>query len=99
MSRETGHPVVYPDNIDRTAITAALSTLPTDRDRAVAGLESFLDTAGYPWDVDAIVESQATAAEFWESDVTYETFADWVHSDAHRDLTVYRMPQRRPDGH
>ncbi len=91
-ARKQGHPVpVYPDNIDRTAITAALSTLPNDRDRAFERLESLLDTSGNPWDVDAIVESQATATEFWESDVTYETFADWVHSDADRDLTVYRI--------
>ena len=91
-AREQGHPVpVYPDNIDRTAITAALSTLPNDRDRAVERLESGLDSLSNPWDVDAIVESQATAAEFWESDVTYETFADWVHSDADGELTVYRI--------
>jgi hypothetical protein len=91
LARKQGHPVpVYPDNIDRTAITAALSTLPNDRDRAIGGLEIGLATTGNLFDVDAIVESQATAAEFWESDVTYETFADWVHSDADRDLTLYR---------
>ena len=90
-ARQQGQPVpVYPDNIDRAAITAALSTLPNDQDRAVTGLETLLVTTGSPWDVDAIVESQATAAEFWESDVTYDTFADWVHSDAEPELTVYR---------
>lgn len=90
-ARKQGQSIpVYPDNIDWAAIAAGLSTLPKDRDRAIVGLEMVLSTTANPWDVDAVVESQATAAEFWESDVTYETFANWVNSDTDRDLTVYR---------
>ena len=90
-ARELGNSVpVYPDNIDRSAITAAVSAFPSDHDRAIENLEFALSMTGYPWDVDAIVESHATAAEFWESDATYDSFTAWVQAKAESELDVYR---------
>ena len=90
-ARERRNPdPVYPGNIDRSAITAALSALPSDFDRAIEGSEFGLSMlAGYRWDVDGIVESHATAAEFWESDATYDSFTAWALANDDPDLGIY----------
>jgi hypothetical protein len=85
---------VYPDNIDQSAISTGLSALsapPNDEDRRAEMREIALGLLNTPWDVDAIVESQATAAEFWESDATYDTFTAWVQAKDDPELSVYRM--------
>jgi hypothetical protein len=92
-ARERGNPnPVYPDNIDQSAISTALSALsaaPTDVDRQAEMREIALGLSN-PWDVDAIVESQATAAEFWESDASYDTVTAWVQATDDPELSVYR---------
>jgi hypothetical protein len=90
-ARERGNPdPVYPDNIDRSAITAAMSASPSDHDGRVERMEFILSMTGNPFDVDAVVESHATAAEFWESDATYDSFTAWVHAGAEPELDAYR---------
>jgi hypothetical protein len=89
-AQEQRNPVpMFPDNIDRSAIAVALSAWPSDLDRAAERLEVSASMTGNPWDVDAIVESHATAAEFWESDATYDSFAAWVRDEADPELAVY----------
>lgn len=83
--------LVYPGNIDRSAITAALSALPNNFDRNIETSDLALTLlGGNPWDVDAIVESHATAAEFWESDATYDSFTAWAHAKDDPELDIYR---------
>ncbi len=80
---------VYADNIDWPSISAELTARPADRERALERLEFSMSIIGNPWEVDAIAESHATAAEFWGSDATYESFTAWVHG-RDRGLEVYR---------
>ncbi|MDP9120225.1 MAG: hypothetical protein M3O15_02485 [Acidobacteriota bacterium] len=90
-AHEKGAPrPVYPDNIDRSAITAALCAMPNDRDRAIERLELGMSMLGDPWDVSAIIESAATAAEFWESDLDYDRFAAWANANVAPELAPYR---------
>jgi len=90
-AQERGNPVpMYPDNIDRQAITVAMSAWPNDRDRSIERQELGLNMVAYPWDVSAIIESGATAAEFWESDDTYDSFTAWANAEVASELALYR---------
>jgi hypothetical protein len=96
-AREKGNPVpMFPDNIDGSAIDAALSALPSDLDRSFEGSNLLFDlvgaASGSPFEVEAIIESSATAAEFWESNLSYSAFTAWATSATAPELRAYRAP-------
>jgi hypothetical protein len=90
MRTDLGNPVpMYPDNIDRSAINMALHDIPSDRDRALGRTAPGLSLLGNPWDTSAIIESAASAAEFWDS-VSYQELVAWANADVADELKVYR---------
>ena len=92
--RQRGNPVpVFPDNIDAAAIDAAVSAFPSTRDLGFERSNLLFDAVGpTPYEVEAIIESSATAAEFWESDVGYSAFTTWANSATAPELDAYRAP-------
>lgn len=90
---ENRNPLMYPNNMNTGAITAALSAIPSDYDRAVEKLPLLMAMFGgkiEPWDLESIIEGAATAAEFWLSGISYDDFHAWMTADIPAELAPYR---------
>src|SRR5262249_9067755 len=81
------------DGIDESAIEAETNIFSTSEDRKVDLLDlgkSILGVPALPWDVNSIIESAAKAAEFFESDVTYERLTRWLVTPVSLERAAYR---------
>jgi len=86
-----GNPVpLDPGGFDREAIRQEMAEPPTEHDLALLRSEFTLEFLRHPWSVEAIVESAATAAEFWGSGIGYERFSAWANTEVDPKLQVYR---------
>lgn len=87
-------PMVFPVSAaDRSAIRDELAeaTGPLSHmDGAVLRSHDLLDLLGSPWSVEAVIESAATVAELWGSDISYDQFVAWAEAPVHPRLRVYR---------
>ena len=74
---------IYPEGFDHEAIRQEYAeTQKIDRKlMAKLGFETSESTLGNPWNLQAVIESAATAAEFWGSTISYEEFSDWVKAN------------------
>lgn len=95
-AEQRGNPVpmfLPVSDADRSAISAELADatghLP-DRERAELRLNDLFDLTGNPWNIEAVIESAATAAEFWGSDISYDEFVAWAEAPVDPRLRVYR---------
>jgi hypothetical protein len=99
VAQEEGNPdPMYPDGIDRTALAQEAAAGPTQRDRAIERSAAAMDmVAGNdnPFGVAAIIEGAATAAEYWNTGLGYEQFAEWVTTKAAPKLGIYRAALTR----
>jgi len=85
---------IFPDGVDDRAIDAEMASPPTADDLAIDRFQLGFDlffTPALPWDVNGIIESAAKAAEFFQSDVTYERLAAWLAQPVSQDRAVYRV--------
>jgi hypothetical protein len=98
-AREEGNPdPTYPDGIDRTALAQEAAVSPTQRDRGIERGISWMDMFGgndNPFGVAAIIEGAATASEYWETDISYDQFAERVAVKADPKLDIYRTALMR----
>jgi len=86
-----GNPVpMEPAGFDRDALRNETNLLPTSEDWAMLRLQDALDLLGSPWSTAAVIESAATAAEFWGTAMDYESFVAWAHAKVDPQLQVYR---------
>lgn len=87
-------PMVCPvSDADRSAIRVELADatgLSPDQDRADLRADLALELFGNPWNVEAVIESAATAAEFWGSDISYDQFLAWADAPVDPRLRLYR---------
>jgi hypothetical protein len=81
---------IYPGNIDQAAIAAGLEALPSQYEHNLELTELATSLLGFPWTATAIVESAASAAEFWMSDETYPGLTAWANAKVEPELAVYR---------
>lgn len=86
---------IDPAGFDWEMIRREMTELPTADDLAVLRTEFMLEVLGNPWSVEAIVESAATAAEYWGSDIGYDRFATWVNAEVDPELQLYRTCIKR----
>jgi len=92
-SKNVPNAPMFPDGIDESAIEAETNIFSTSEDRKVDMLDlgkSILGVPALPWDVNSIIESAAKAAEFFESDVTYERLTRWLVTPVSLERAAYR---------
>jgi hypothetical protein len=90
-AQAAGNPVpMDPEGFDREAIRQEMAELPATRDRADLRFQDVSDILGNPWSAEAIIESAATAAEFWGSGIDYDRFSAWANTSVDPKLQVYR---------
>jgi hypothetical protein len=90
-ARAAGNQIpMQPEGFDRQALQEEQTTLPSADTRALMNTEFGLDVLGNPYNVEAIIESAATAAEFWGSPVEWDAFVAWIRKDAGPELQMYR---------
>lgn len=82
---------VGPEGFDREALRQEKTAFPSQFTRNLVGSEFALEMFGNPWNVEAIIESAATAAEFWGSPMDWDSFVAWMKSNVDPKLQVYRV--------
>lgn len=83
---------MYATNISMDAINQARTQPPSDHDRAIERTEMGMAGLGAPdsFAVSALIESAASAAEWWDTGVAYDDFRAWTFADVDSSLHVYR---------
>jgi hypothetical protein len=81
---------INPEGFDREALRQEKENFPSDGIRADLRTEFGLECFGNPWNVEAIIESMAMVAEFWESGTDYDCFVAWANAMDDPTLQVYR---------
>jgi hypothetical protein len=75
---------------DREALRQEMAAISSDSDRRLLRTQEALDLLGDPISVEALIESAATAAEFWGTDSSYDSFVAWANAEVDPELRVYR---------
>ena len=75
---------------DRAALKQEMAAMDADPERRFLKMEQATDLLGGPVTVEAMIESAATAAEFWGSPMSYESFVAWANAEVAPELKVYR---------
>jgi len=91
LNQASNHPTqpIFPDGID-DATLAAEPQHNTPEDFRDERTDLCLATFGNPWDVSAVIEGAAVAAELFQSDVNYERLIAWLDRPAAPGRDVYR---------
>lgn len=94
--RSAGPIPMYPEVVDRDAIKLENDAEPSGTDLAIEKLLSGFDmisSNNENWlGVAGIIESAATAAEFWGTGIGYAEFAAWASADVPPHIALYRRP-------
>jgi hypothetical protein len=75
---------------DRAAIRQEREGYPSHDDWSDLRLHDAMELLGNPFNVESIIESAATVAEFWGSGTGYDAFSTWANATVDPTLQVYR---------
>jgi len=89
-AHEAGNPIpMEPVGFDHDVLRMEKTEIASDFDRALLRNEYASDIVGL-FNVEAIIEGAATAAEYWGSDISYDHFVAWANAEVDPKLRVYR---------
>ena len=90
-ARAAGNPQpMQPAVFDRAALSQERQSIISGADWADLRVQDALDLLGSPVNVEAIIESAATIAEFWDASTDFKSFVAWVNAEVDPELRVYR---------